>query len=50
LIEQSIAQDPRPAYQDTPQRVYKMAVDDWEVAFRIENGTALIEAVIASEG
>ena len=50
LIEQSIAQDPRPAYQDTPQRVYKMAVGDWEVAFRIENGTALIEAVMEAEG
>ena len=50
LIEQSIAQDPRPAYQDTPQRVYKMAVGDWEVAFRIENGTALIEAVMVAEG
>ena len=50
LIEQSIAQDPRPAYQDTPQRVYKMAAGDWEVAFRIENGTALIEAVMEAEG
>lgn len=50
LLEQSIAQDPRPAYQDTPQRVYKMAVEDWEVAFRIENGTALIEAVMEAEG
>jgi len=26
-----------------------MAVGNWEVAFRIENGTALIEAVMAAE-
>ncbi|OAM26187.1 MULTISPECIES: tRNA (N6-threonylcarbamoyladenosine(37)-N6)-methyltransferase TrmO [Eikenella] len=45
LVEQSIAQDPRPAYQDAPLRVYKMAVGSWEVAFRIEGETAVVEGV-----
>lgn len=47
LIEQSIAQDPRPAYQDVPQRVYKMAVENWEVGFRFEGGTALVTEITA---
>ncbi len=47
LIEQSIGQDPRPAYQDAPQRVYKMAVERWEVAFRIEGETAVVLEVAA---
>ena len=36
LIEQSIAQDPRPAYQDIPERVYVMNIADYEVQFRMK--------------
>lgn len=35
LIEQSLAQDPRPAYQDAPERVYGMAIAGLDVKFRI---------------
>ena len=42
LAEQSLAQDPRPAYQDEPQRTYRMALAGWELAFRIGNGTARV--------
>ena len=42
LIEQSIAQDPRPAYQDIPERVYVMNIADYEVQFRIENKCATV--------
>ncbi|MCP2039963.1 tRNA-Thr(GGU) m(6)t(6)A37 methyltransferase TsaA [Neisseria sp. HSC-16F19] len=42
LAEQSIAQDPRPAYQDLPQRVYVMQLADMDIAFQITEGEALI--------
>ncbi|ASK27327.1 tRNA (N6-threonylcarbamoyladenosine(37)-N6)-methyltransferase TrmO [Neisseria chenwenguii] len=45
LIGQSIAQDPRPAYQDIPERVYVMNVSDYEVKFQIQDNTAKIIAV-----
>ena len=34
-----LAQDPRPQYQDDPQRVYGMRFADFEVKFRVESGT-----------
>ena len=42
LIEQSVAQDPRPAYQDIAERIYVMEIAGWEVKFRIEGQTAAI--------
>lgn len=42
LIEQSIAQDPRPAYHDLPERVYAMHLADFDVCFQINAGQALI--------
>ena len=42
LIEQSIAQDPRPAYQDIPERVYVMNIAEYEVQFRIEKKCATV--------
>ena len=35
-----LAQDPRPSYQDDPQRVYGMAYGRWNVRFTVEAGTA----------
>lgn len=45
LIEQSIAQDPRPAYQDIPERIYVMEIAEYEVRFRISGRTAEIIAL-----
>lgn len=42
LIEQSIAQDPRPAYQNDPNRIYVMEIDNWDIRFRIQNQEAII--------
>ena len=42
LIEQSIAQDPRPAYQNIPEREYVMRIADKEVHFVIQERTANI--------
>ena len=38
-IEKLLSQDPRPHYQDDPERVYGMAYKDWEVKFRAEGKT-----------
>lgn len=42
IIEQCLAQDPRPAYQDLPERVYGMQVAGWEVKFSVSNGTVWV--------
>lgn len=49
LIEESIAQDPRPAYQDLPERIYVMALAGYEIRFRIADGQAAVLAVEAAD-
>lgn len=36
IIEQCLAQDPRPAYQNIPERIYGMTVAGMEVKFRVD--------------
>ena len=39
-----LAHDPRPQYQDDPERIYGMAFDKWEVKFRVcEGQTEVVE-------
>lgn len=45
LIEQSLAQDPRPAYQNLPERIYGMAIAGFDVKFRIQENTVYILSV-----
>lgn len=42
-----LAEDPRPAYQDDPDRVYGFPYAGFEVKFRVEGGTAHITDIIA---
>ena len=42
LIEQSLAQDPRPAYQDLPERIYGATIAGKEIKFQIANGIVRI--------
>ena len=42
VIIELLAQDPRPHYQDDPDRVYRFEYGDLRIAFRVENGTALL--------
>ncbi len=37
-----LSQDPRPQYQDAPERIYKMTYGDFTVSFRVENGVARV--------
>ncbi len=42
-----LAEDPRPAYQDDPERVYGFPYAGFEVKFRVENGVAYVVDIIA---
>lgn len=42
LLEQSIAQDPRPAYQDVAERIYVMRLAQFDVFFQIQNQQAFV--------
>ena len=42
LITQSIAQDPRPAYQNIPSRIYVMNISNYEVKFQINEHQATV--------
>lgn len=41
-LEEILAQDPRPGYQDDPERVYGMYYGVWNVRFRSQNGEIVI--------
>ena len=40
-----LAHDPRPQYQDDPERIYGMAFDKLEVKFRVQEGQIKVEEV-----
>ncbi len=42
LVSQSVAQDPRPAYQDDGERVYGMLLSNINVSFQIQKDVATI--------
>ena len=44
-LKETLAQDPRPAYQEDPQRVYHLILRPFEVDFRVEEKTALVTAI-----
>ncbi len=39
-LEETLSQDPRPAYHDDPQRLYHLILTPYEVSFRVEDGVA----------
>lgn len=44
-LRETLAQDPRPAYQNDPQRVYHLILKPFEVSFRVESGTCMVTEV-----
>lgn len=45
-----LSRDPRPRYQDDPDRVYGMAFGGWEIRFRVEDGIlTVLEATPAEQ-
>ncbi|MDR3414398.1 MAG: tRNA (N6-threonylcarbamoyladenosine(37)-N6)-methyltransferase TrmO [Formivibrio sp.] len=45
LIEEVLAQDPRPAYADDPQRLYGVRLYEFDVKWRCNGTTAIVEAL-----
>lgn len=43
-LQETLAQDPRPAYQDDPERVYHMAFKPYEVDFSVSNNVLRVHA------
>ena len=44
-LEEILSQDPRPAYQSDPTRVYHLDYDGWEVDFVVDNATVCIKNI-----
>ena len=44
-IEELLSQDPRPAYQDDPNRVYHLDYAGWTVSFVVTNATVCVKNI-----
>lgn len=44
-LKETLAQDPRPAYQQDPQRIYHLILKPFEVDFRVVGDCARVESV-----
>ena len=44
-FKEIIAEDPRPAYHNTPDRIYKMLYSGYEAEFLVEDGTAFVKRI-----
>ena len=42
-VEEILSQDPRPAYQNDPNRIYHLAYDGWEFEFRVMDMNLRVE-------
>ncbi|WP_296398234.1 tRNA (N6-threonylcarbamoyladenosine(37)-N6)-methyltransferase TrmO [Acidaminococcus timonensis] len=40
-----LSQDPRPHYQNNPERIYGLTFDRWNVKFRVADGRVLVTAI-----
>lgn len=48
-LVQALMQDPRPHYQDNPNRVYKMRYSDFDISFTVSEDTLTVTDVIQVE-
>ncbi|WP_247709525.1 hypothetical protein [Guyparkeria sp. SB14A] len=48
LIEQTLAQDPRPAFHDDPERVYGMRIEEIDVRFVVREHRAEIREIVTA--
>ncbi|MGN1194425.1 MAG: tRNA (N6-threonylcarbamoyladenosine(37)-N6)-methyltransferase TrmO, partial [Acutalibacteraceae bacterium] len=44
-LTEALAQDPRPAYQDDENRIYKMRYSGFDVGFKVCNGCVFVDGV-----
>lgn len=45
IIEELLSQDPRPRYQDDPEKVYGMSYGEWEVKFTAGDGVIMVKSI-----
>ena len=45
VFEEILSQDPRPAYQDDPNRLYHIEYNGWEITFQIKDATVCIKKI-----
>jgi hypothetical protein len=45
VFEEILTQDPRPAYQDNPTRLYHIEYKGWEIAFQVEHATVCVKKI-----
>jgi hypothetical protein len=44
-IQEILSQDPRPAYQNDPERVYHMDYAHWAVDFTVDSATVCVKNI-----
>ncbi len=49
-MREVLAQDPRPAYQSDPERLYHIVLKPYEVSFRVQDGVACVVNIRAFAG
>ncbi len=50
VLKEVLSQDPRPSYQNDPERAYGMSYAGREVKFRVEDGTVFVSGAAAIGG
>jgi len=48
LMIQTLAQDPRPAWHDDPDRLYGMQIAGWDLRFKVRGNQALVVELVAA--
>ncbi len=48
-MHEVLAQDPRPAYQNDPERVYHVVLLPYEVSFRVEDTLAIVTSIVRAK-
>lgn len=49
-VTELLAQDPRPRYQDDPERIYGMTFEGRDIRFKVDGGTATVTAIQQAAG
>lgn len=45
-LKEILSQDPRPAYQNNPERVYHLDYDNWAVDFTVDSATVCVKNIV----
>lgn len=49
MSEQVLALDPRPAYQEDPERIYKMKFSDFDIHFKVDQFVVTVIDVVKTK-